>query len=272
MGAVGLSSLQQSGHLKMLLLGPPKIAKTTVAVTTAPYPVRVVLCEDESALQYPLVHMRDVMGLSPAEIDKRVSYVSVGSEKEMLAATAEARADAEAGKIKTLVVDPLTFYANRLMEECFFATKSKDGNEDGRRAHPEVARRLSKLAYQWLRLPCHTIVVSHYLDVGDATKAGGDGKVPMLPNRESRSLVGGMFPYVVWMDFRNGARKWVTTPQGSWGPGCRGLRGSEEIEPDCTVLMAALGLGGKPRTTKPNGVPAKPTLPVKPQTTQPARR
>jgi hypothetical protein len=239
-----LSALAEATYLKALLIGAPKTSKTTVAVCTSPYPVRVLLCEDESALAFPLVVFRE-QGLTDAQIAQRVDYELITGEKSMLNAIVQARQDAEAGKIKTIVVDPLTFLADKYLEEAFALTKTGGNNEDGRRAHPEATRRVRKMVDQLLRLPANVVVCSHYMDVGDAAKGGGDGKVPMLPNKEMRSVVAGMFPNVVWIDIKGGDYRLVTTPKGAFGPGCRGLKGFEEIPADIEYLMAALGLAPK---------------------------
>jgi hypothetical protein len=187
----------------------------------------------------------------------------------MMKAVQEARAAAEAGDIKTLVVDPLNFWADRLMDQCNVWHKTKEGNEDGRKAHPECTKRLRQLCYQLLGLPCHVIVVTHYLDVGDAAKRGGPDKVPMLPNKEARSVVHGMFPHKLWMQFDDkGERIFVMTPQGFTGPGVRGYRGASTIPASIQGLMRELSLPGAEEEEErpaPKAVAApapKPTAPI----------
>jgi hypothetical protein len=243
-----LTALEESAFLQLLLMGPPGVGKTSAAIVTSPWPVRVFLCESDSALFWPLQVLRDE-GLSESEIAKRVTYERITGEKSMLTALATARSDAEEHKIKTVVLDPLTFFANNLLEETLKLTLTQGNNEDGRRAHPEATRRMSKVMFQLLRLPCNVVVVTHYLDVGDAAKGGGEGKVPMLPNKEMRAHVGAIFPNRVWMDMRGERRCFVTTPKGAWGPGCRGLKGSEEIDADVGALMRALKIPGAPKAS-----------------------
>jgi len=279
------SALEKTVRVKALLLGSAGIGKTTVAVCTVPRPVGVLLCESDSSLDYARVAMREDEGLSERDIDKVLSFQSVGTYESMLKAVQEARVAADAGEIASLVVDPFNFWADRLTDQAFGWTKTKDGNEDGRRAHPEATKRARQIIYQLLNLPCHVVVVSHYMDVGDAAKRGGPDKVPMLPNKEMRAIVHGMFPHKLWMQMNDqGQRVFVTTPQGATGPGVRGYRGASEIPADFAVLMDKLSIPGafRPKiktngTTAPataaksNGTPARPPVAAKTTSTTSTR-
>lgn len=242
------SKLEDTVRVKALLLGSPGIGKSTAVVCTAPRPVAVILCEGDTALDYARISMREDEGLSNKEIDKVLSFTRTDTWDSMMKAVQEARVAAEAGLIQTLVIDPLNFWADRLMDQAIGWTKTKDGNEDGRRAHPECTKRLRQLTYQLMALPCHVVVISHYMDVGDAAKRGGPDKVPMLPNKEARAIVHGMFPHKLWMQLNDkNERIFVTTPQGSTGPGVRGYRGASEIPADIGVLMDKLSIPGAPK-------------------------
>jgi hypothetical protein len=241
------SSLEDTVKLRALLMGPAGAGKTSVAVLTAPRPVGVILCETDSALDYPRVHMREVEGLNAKEIDKQLKFMKVSSWETMQQALAASRAAADAGDIKSLVVDPFNFFTDNLMDQCFKWTQTQDGKEDGRRAHPEATKRIRQIVNQLMNVDCHVVVVSHYMDVGDAAKKGGPDKVPMLPNKEARVIVHGMFPHKLWMEMRNGKRVFVMTPQGFTGPGVRGFRGAKEIPADIGTLMNALHLPDAPK-------------------------
>lgn len=262
------SALEKTVYLKALMMGPAGAGKTTIACCTSPRPVGVILCEDDTALNYPRVSLRDDEGMSAKDIDKVLLFTKVGNWEQMMAAVQTARAAAEAGDIKTLVVDPLNFWADRLLDQCQKWHLTKEGNEDGRKAHPELTKRLRQLTYQLLGLPCHVVVVSHYMDVGDAAKRGGPDKVPMLPNKESRAVVHGMFPHKLWMQISEaGKRVFIMTPQGFTGPGVRGYKGASEIEADIGTLMSALSLPGAlvKETVAPKAAPSN----VRPLTSRP---
>lgn len=286
------STLEKTVRLKALLMGRGGVGKSTVAITTCPRPVGAILCEGDTALDYPYSVLRDDEGLSTAQIDKVLKYTRVSDWDSMIKAVAAARELAEKGEIETLVVDPLNFFADRLIDQCFVWHKTKEGNEDGRKAHPECAKRLRQICYQLVNsLPCHVIVVSHFLDVGDAAKKGGPDKVPLLPNQEARAIVHGMFPHKLWMEMQEGKRVFVMTPEGYAGPGVRGYRGASTLPADIGTLMSALRLPGadeisdvarralksngnstsKASAPKPAPAPTRAQTPNRPPTSTPTR-
>jgi hypothetical protein len=278
--------LERDPWLRVLLMGGPKTGKTSMAVATSPPPVRVFLCEHDSALRYAS-HVSDF------------DFERTRDLNQMLKALAEAKADIERKKLSTIIIDPLSTFATTLEEQCLKATDTGRG-PDGRRAYPEFNRRLRHLLDSLFRLPCHLIVITHYIDVGggevrpegggDPTPQTGEGIVPLLPGK-ARALVSAMFPDVVWMDYRRGERVLVTGPTGAWGPGCRSL-------PETRILPADIHSGEKdvgiralikaiseypapraqqvaPRQVAPRGpsVPRQPPTPSRqPASRQPASR
>lgn len=218
------SSLASEQHLRMLWLAWPKKGSTTHAVATSPGPVRVLLCEKtDSALNGA---RRETKGFD---------FERVGGFDSMTKYIIEAKRDAKEHKIKTVIVDPLNFFADALMEECLKASVSKEGNEDGRKAHPEFTRRIKHVVNLLQTIPAHLIVVNHYMEVGgdeagDKPKSG-PGIVPLMPNMASRSAVAAMFHDIVWFDVApkdcpggsHNNRVFFTSSDGVWGPGCRSL-------------------------------------------------
>jgi AAA domain len=218
--------LEKDPFLRVLLMGPPKVGKTSLVIATSPSPVRVLLCESDSAL----THAVRVAG-------PNFTFERTKDWNTMSTAIQEARKDAEAGKIKTLIVDPLSDFATVLEEQCLKQTDTGRG-PDGRRAYPEYNRRMRHLLEQLFRVPAHLVVVTHYIDTGggevqpdgggEATPRTGEGIVPLLPGK-ARALVAARFPDVVWMDYQKGERVLVTGPRGAWGPGCRSLGDTQMI-------------------------------------------
>jgi hypothetical protein len=203
-----------------------------MAVGSSPKPVRVFLCESDSALQ----SVRRVVG-------DDFTFVRTRNHKTMLEELHTARRDARKGRIGTLIVDPLSTMAAKLEEYCLQATKFRDGKDNPRAAYPMYGRILRQITEQLLDLKCHVIVITHYIEAGgsegaDGTPQTGEGIVPMLAGK-ARATISAQFPDVVWMDYQGRRRVLVTGPQGAWGPGCRSLK-------DTRVLPADI-LSGKKR-------------------------
>jgi hypothetical protein len=266
---IAAKDLAHETFLRLLMLGGPKIGKTSQAVATSPGPVRVLLCEDVSALR----------GAQRRTSNFDVEFITGWSS--MAKAVVEAKEDAKEGKIKTVVVDPLSDFADRLKNECFKATLTQGGQEDGRRAYPMLADRLKHIVELLFTIPAHVIVISHYQETGgDSIEGGlektGEGIVPLIPGK-SRALIAAKFSDVVWMDiatvtteaFKKGERIFVTGPRGAWGPGCRSLEGAQVLPADIGELLKAFAAQAK---TDANGVQHQRLVPKKPTTTQPQQR
>lgn len=231
---IAAEDLDFESRLRILMLGQPKAGKTSAVVSTSPGPVRVLLCEDMSAL-------REAKRRSPKG---HFDVEQIKGWNSMQKAMSEAKQDAASGNIKTLVIDPLSDFADRVLLECFELTKTSQGNDDGRKAYPECTKRLKHLTEQLFAMPCHVVVICHHLvtgpDPGEGLEKTGQGIVPLLPGA-SRAIIAAKFSDIVWFDLKvvNGKedRAFVTGPQGAWGPGCRSLPSTETLEPDITKLI-----------------------------------
>lgn len=227
--SISAKDLEQSDYLRVLMMGPPKVGKTACVVSTSPGPVHVLLCEDDSALLY-------ASRLTKGEF----TFDRTRNWGEMQTAILETSKRVKKGEIKTVVVDPLSTFAEKLEQQCLDATDSGKG-PDGRRAYPAFNRRMSHLCAQLFAMKAHIIVITHYIDVGggevqpdsggEATPRTGEGFMPMLPGK-SRALVPAKFPDVVWFDYVKGKRVIVTGPRGAWGPGCRSLKETRILSAD----------------------------------------
>ena len=255
------TALEHEHHLRLLVLSWPKTGTTTHMISTSPGPVRVLLCEaSDSALN------------GAASETKNFDFERVLGWDTMMKFIIEAKRDAKEGKIKTVVVDPLNFFADKLMTECFQATRTKEGAEDGRRAHPELSKRLNHAVDLLLTIPAHVIVTSHYMDVGgdeDASKPKrGKGLVPLMPNLRSRSEIAAKFHDIVWFEkawkevpaadqYNN--RVLVVADEGVFGPGGRHLKGSTVLPGHIEKLIERSSLVGKKKPApKPAAVAARP--------------
>jgi adenosyl cobinamide kinase/adenosyl cobinamide phosphate guanylyltransferase len=262
------SALEDDSNLRALVMGGAKIGKSTACISTAPGPVRVLLCEADSALK------------GAKRRTTNFDFERVTGWNTALKAVIEAKQDAKAGIIKTVVVDPLSELAERMMEECWAATKTHAGNEDGRAAYQLIARHLSHLINLLMTIPAHVIVISHYTETGGELIDGqiektGDGIVPLIPGK-SRTLLSAKFTDVIWMDMKRNAttkemeRIFVTSPKGAWGPGCRSLEGRQELPADIGELIKAFKEQSKVDAAgRINGVTRATPKPTAPKPQQP---
>ena len=266
---IAASSLEASTFLRMLVMGVPKKGKSTHVISTAPGPVRVLLCEDDSAL------------LGARRETKGFDYERVRNWNDMMKFTVEAKRDAKEGKIKTVVVDPLNMWADRLMGECVEATKTKEGNEDGRKAHPEFTKRIKHACDLLMTIPAHLIVITHFMEVGgddgsDKPKHGR-GIVPLMPNTASRTAIHAMFFDVVWFDvavkdkpsFNN---RIFVTGADACGPGCRTLPNAGIMPAHIAQFIEAQKKQAKIEGLGSNGVAAVASKPVAKPSIQPRPR
>ncbi len=232
--ALAASELERDRFIRILLMGPPKCGKSTVAVATSPGPVRVFLCESDSALQ------------SVRRFKDDFTFERTRTHEKMLEAIHQARRDIKKGRVKTLVVDPLSTMAAKLEEHCLKVTKTSNGAENPMKAYPLYGRILRQITEQLLDLRCHLVVVTHYIETGgssdaDGTPQMGEGIVPLLAGK-ARAMLSASFPDVVWMDYQRGERVLVTGPQGAWGPGCRSLKSTKIIPADVTSDEKRVGI------------------------------
>jgi AAA domain len=259
---VSATALEFDTHLRMLLMSPPKVGKSTHVISTSPGPVRVLLCESDTALR------------GAQRESKNFDFERITGWDSMMKAVVEAKRDAKVGTIKTVVVDPITTFADRLLAECVHATLTKEGNEDGRKAHPEFTKRIVHLVDLLMTIPAHLVVIAHHMETGgdDDGKKLGMGLVPLMPNTASRTKLGAMFYDVVWMDIAKAGqpeyrgRTFVTGPDGCWGPGCRSLAVNDKLPAHIGEFIKAMKAGETGMKPKVNGaaVTSKPVQP-KPQ-------
>jgi hypothetical protein len=208
--------------LRALLLGKPKSGKTTMTVVTLPKPVRVILCEDDSAL-------------APAKRETRdFTFARVNTHDDMLSALLEARRDAKKETIASVVLDPLSVYATKILENAFDSTRTRNGEDNGLAAYSRVDRQLNHALDQLLDIPAHVVAISHYITKGDDDTKVGDGLLPVMPTQKLAQMVPSKFKDVVWFhyDAKTGRRVLKVNPVGVFGPAGRTFREAREIEAD----------------------------------------
>jgi hypothetical protein len=267
---ISSSALEIDSYLRVLVVGPPKLGKTSVSITTSPSPVRVILSERDSAL-------RDAKRRGG-----KFDFERIRANKPyelMTTYLAQAKEDAKAGLIKTVVIDPLSEFAEKLLAQSEQLNLTSNNEIDGRTAYPHYSRRLLHVLELACTIPAHVIVVSHFVEMGGGelptqAKKSGDGIVPLIPGK-IRLRVGGCFDDILWFDLDKqdpSKRCFYTGPQGSWGPGCRSLSKTNVLPADFTAFIKVIAEGDVPRKST-NGVAKPQPKPMQPQSKpQPVRR
>lgn len=265
------SSVSADPRLRCLLLGPPKIWKTTVTLKTLPGKSRMLLCEADSALLEASRQGCDF------DFERCVDVAK--PYEQMTTFLAQAKEDAKAGQIQNVVVDPLSEFAERLLGQSMRLNMTQNNEEDGRRGYPHYSKRLMHCLDLLFTIPAHIVVISHFLELSNGDLGGlkktGEGIVPLIPG-SARARVAAKFNDVIWLDLDKndaGKRRFYLSPTGAWGPGCRSLPGKfSDVEADFSKLIDLFSKeGAKPKpVAKPavNGAAAKPPMkpvPAKPQ-------
>ena len=225
-------------YLRLLVLGPPKLGKTTTCITTSPPPVYVINSDDAEAL-------RPAITLSPQPFTYDHAY---GDDLQVMQrCLKEADRGARVGEYKTVVWDTITLFASRLLDVCKAATATRTGETDGRKAYPAYNENLRRILDKLLNTPAHVIVTSHYIETGpgvDGKSSTGDGIAPLLSG-QSKQLVPARFQDVVFLTWEKGERVFLTQSKGAFGPGCRSLPGVEKVPADVCKLIETITNRGK---------------------------
>lgn len=267
---ISADDLERTMLLRMLCMSPPKKGRTTHLVCTAPGPVRVLLCEDDSALEGADRERRG-MGIwtSPPKGIK-FDFERVRDWDDMQKYTIAAKKDAKEGKIKSVVVGPFNFWCDRLLAQCVGMFITDGGKEDGRKYHPEFTKRMKHAVELLATIPAHLIIESHFMEVGGGDENGtsekpkkGAGIVPLLPNMASRTWLHGFMHDVVWFDVAPKdyddayQRRVFVTGSDEIGPGCRSFAGSYMIPANVSTFIERMK-AGRPDRIKANGTAAGP--------------
>lgn len=223
------TALPASPYLNLLVLGEPKVGKTTACVGTCPKPALVAKCDPGDALRPALRLSTDFQSAEINSLQDMENLMTVAHKM------------AKAGEIKTFVVDTLTSLSEMVADECL------EANPDGRAAYGDYAKKLSNLCRRIKNLPCHTIMLAHYMDFGQEgsgkgvekvakKKVGGEGIAPLLYGK-ARKIIPSLVDDIVFLEKTAAGRVFVCEQNGVYGPGCRNLAGVETCPADIGELM-----------------------------------
>ena len=249
--------LTTQAHLKLLAIGPVRVGKTTAILGSCPKPAYVLQSDDEQRLK-PAARVTS---------DFTYDMVNASDGSTLLGqferALAHAGKGAKDGSIKTVVHDTLSSFADYLLEAELLASKTSDGNEDGRKAYDHIKRRMRNLVARLIALPCHVIVVAHDFPVSGELpgqlKKRGNGILANIPGG-FRNEIAKYFDEIVYVSKGESGetREFHCSIPGVYGPGSTNLPGVEKIPADVTGMIELIAKGQIPgRATKPTAL-AKP--------------
>jgi signal recognition particle receptor subunit beta len=232
------SAIETSTFQRLLVLGGPKVGKTTTIISTCERPVYVINSDDKFSLR-PAARVCDftwdlALGDDLQAIEKCIH---------------EARLGVKEGKYKTVVWDTITSYSDRALEVYESVTKESQGKFwYNHRKH--VLGVLDRL----FALKCHIVVTCHHLDIPDTTterqvRKAGEGAVGAFPG-QLRIKVPAAFQDIVFLEKRAGKRTFITSSSGVFGPGCRNLPEVESCDADVGVLWKLMKGGGDKKGKK----------------------
>jgi len=225
---IAATELERELFLRVLLMGPPKIGKTRSTIDSlarAFGPGYVIECGDKSALAPALRQTT------------KFTFDLVRDENQMETAIKEGKSGAKAGRYKWIVMDDYSLYGTWLEGELrdASAAANKSNEPDGRRYWPEYKSRILNIVGRLLDSSAHVVFVSHFIEQSqeiDGQKAkSGRGVLPMFGGSVREELPA-RFVDVLFMDKIKDHRVFMVNPEGVWGPGCRSVDGTKEIEPD----------------------------------------
>lgn len=224
-----------SAYLRLLVMGSPKVGKSTTCIGTAPEGGVYVINSDDKFSLRPATKVRDFKwDLAP------------GTDLQAIEnCLKEARLGVKEGRYATVVWDTITKYAGRVEEVFANATIGAKGEPDGRRYWPAYKKHLHGVIDRLFALKAHVIVTAHYIEQSGVMIEGqiakqGAGIVPALGGT-ARASIPAEFQDVVFLELRPGGKRvFLTSGDGVFGPGCRSLPGVSTADANISTMWEAM--------------------------------
>lgn len=214
--------VQKLDFMRVLMQGPTKAGKTTVAATTCIGRPYIINSDDEGALS-PVERRTDAFDweYAPGTDNQRIEMCLMEASKNV-----------KEGRTGTVIWDTITEYSRRSVDYFEENTKKSQGAfwYDHRRHIQSIIDRL-------LRLKAHVIIIAHYRE--ESEPGATPKKKIQLPGQLAET-VRTMIPNCIFLDKKAGKRIFVTSTDGVYGPGCRNLEGVESCEADISKLWAMM--------------------------------
>ena len=227
-GFITSQDVQDSAYARILLLGSGGTGKTTSVLTSAPGPIVHLNFDGESATKEAARQ-----GAEYRTIDVPV----VGIRKAWPKLRAAVTQAANAGQIKTLVIDSVTMLADNLFDEI-------DLTETGFDRFNALSAELIPPIKRLFTLPCHVFVIGHLSAPFKKDDPEAEGIVPVIQGK-AKTILPLLTPDRVLFDYVNGRkpeRCFLLGPQGNWSYGCRRATRNRVIPANVGTLFEELGI------------------------------
>jgi hypothetical protein len=219
LGVYNESEAKDSAFARILMLGPPKVGKTTSILTSAPDPL-IINCDGDSATKYA------------AKQGGKFLALDANTRKEWVAARNTAKKLVDAGHVRTVVLDSLTLLADNLVDELGVTL---EGHDLWREVLAQVVGGVKRL----FALQAHVIVVAHMIHGSEE-----EGIVPLLAG-QAKIKIPAIAHDCVLFDFvagRKPERQYLVGPQALWSYSGRNVRRSCATDATIPALFAELGI------------------------------
>lgn len=207
---------------RVMLLGPPRVGKTTSILTTAPGPIFAINCDGRSSLTFP------------REEGAKFMAVDCETAAHMIEAARLACKLAAEGKIRTVVFDTITIAVDNMQEE--FSRRL-----EGRELWAEILATGMRLIRQLTQVDAHLFVIGHLLQ-GDY--ADTVGLVPAIGGQLKAKVPARLNDWVLFdhVPGRNPERQYLLGDQTKWSAAGRNIRRSIALPADVNALFEELGI------------------------------
>lgn len=225
LGVYTHKEVADSSYARIMLLGAPKIGKTTCLTTTSPKPL-VINCDTGSALKGPQNQGGEFLA---------VNALTYGGWKKAQATAAKL---VTAGLAETIIVDTITMLADTLLD----ALKAEEfsGFDLWNEFDAEFRGGLKSLC----DLKAHVFLVAHLTPQYSDKEDDSAGIVPLIPG-QGKVKIAGMVDDCILMIKEGKKRSFVLGHQKSWNYEGRNMVRDEVIEADVEIMFEKLGIGGK---------------------------
>jgi hypothetical protein len=240
------TSILDTRFLRMLMLGVPKVGKTSSILLTCPKPAYVINSDRKDSLNAAT----DLMLEQGVPIKGKFAHNFVVNDETMEKAIKLARTLVRESGYKTIVWDTISGFCPHLVAQCIKSTLTKDNKENGLRYWWEFRKRIINFTERLLLIDAHVIVASHWEDFSTKVEdddspfenkiaKSGEGIVPLIPGK-ARLSIGKLFEDVVFMEkTKDGKRVYTTEIDGVWGPGTSSLPGVKQVPADIGAFIKA---------------------------------